>query len=176
MREPWEEFPDIWRNKVAFFTWLRSGLRKAVWQFYPPKLQFKQDQTYKPDENYKGRAKKLVRCALTGAEVGVSSAEIDHIEGHVSLKDWEDVLPFIQHLCASKENMQVVSKEAHKVKSYSERMGITFEQAIIEKQVIALCKAKEDKSFLIERGITPASNANKRKEQLREVLMGESNE
>jgi hypothetical protein len=168
--EPWIEFKDIWPTKSAFFTWLRSGLRKSIWQFYPPKLQFKNSQTYKPSQEYTGRAKKLVRCYLTGEEIAVSYAEIDHVEGNVSLKDWDDLLPFIRHLCASKENMAVVSKEAHKIKSYAERMGITFEEAVLEKKLIEIFKTKKDKQFLSEHDIVPESNAAKRKEQVREVL------
>jgi len=168
--EPWIEFKDIWPTKSAFFTWLRSGLRKSIWQFYPPTLQFKISQTYKPSSEYKGRAKKLVKCYLTGEEIGVSAAEIDHVEGNVSLRDWEDLLPFIRHLCASKENMAVVSKEAHKIKSYAERMGISFEEAVIQKEVIAICKAKKDSIWLKEHGIIPSSTAAKRRKQIEEYM------
>lgn len=169
--EPWIEFKDIWPTKSAFFTWLRSGLRKSIWQFYPPKLQFKNSQTYKPSPEYTGRAKKLVRCYLTGEEIPVSYAEIDHVQGNVSLKDWDDLLPFIRHLCASKENMAVVSKEAHKIKSYSEKMGISFDEALIAKSVIAICKAGKDKQWLIDRGITPLGNAKLRRQQITEEMM-----
>lgn len=102
--------------------------------------------------------------------MGKSAAEIDHIKGHVSLQDWEDVLPFIQHLCASKENMQYVDKEAHKIKSYAERMGISFEEALAIKQAIYLCKNKLDKQWLIERGINPASNESGRRKQIERIL------
>lgn len=170
MSDPWEEFPEIWRNKVAFFTWLRSGLRKAVWQYYPPKLKYKNSKAFKPPENYTGKAKRLVECELTGELLPVSQAEIDHIEGHVSLKDWNDLLPFVQHLCASKENMQVVGKEAHKTKSYAERMGISFEEASREKKAIALQKSKEDFQFIEEYGRIPAKSKEKRREQIIKIL------
>ena len=42
-KQPWEEFPDIWKTKAAFFAWLRGGLRRAVWEKYPPKIKFKNE-------------------------------------------------------------------------------------------------------------------------------------
>lgn len=171
--EPWEEFPEIWRNRVAFFTWLRSGLRKAVWQFYPPKLKYKNSKGMKPPEDYTGKARRVVECELTGELVAISQAEIDHKEGHVSLKDWDDVLPFIQHLCAGRDNMAVVSKSAHKVKSYAERMGISFEEALCIKEAIRLCKEKKDLTFLEEREIIPATSQAKRRKQIENILLEE---
>jgi hypothetical protein len=110
---------------------------------------------------------------LTGEWEGKSKLEVDHIEGNKSLRDWDDVLPFILHLCAAKEDMQLVKKEAHRVKSYCEHMGISFEEALIEKQAIAICKANEDKQWLEAKGVTPASNKTKRRQQIIDVLRGE---
>ena len=167
---PWEEAPHIWPTKSSFFTFLRGALRRAVWEKWPLKLEFKNQVCEPPPEDYKGRAKSGAYCALSGEWTGKSAGEIDHLLGHVSLKDWDDVLTFIQHLCASKDNMQFVSKEAHKIKSYAERMGISYGQAITEKTIIAIFKEKKDIQFLKERGVTPASNATKRKQQIREIL------
>ena len=171
---PWEEYPDLWASKSSFFAWLRGGLRRAIWEKYPPKLEFKNSAAYTPPPTYKGKAKRLGKCALSGDEQPISKMEVDHIQGHVSLKDWEDVLPFIQHLCASKQNMQLVSKEAHKIKSYAEKMGISFEEALIEKQAIQIVKEKKDKQWLQTRGITPAGNAKARREQIVNKLKGET--
>jgi len=167
---PWDEYPEIWKTKSEFFTWLRGGLRNAIWKKYPPKIIYKDSQKYKPDSEYKGRAKNLITCALTGDVISFSSAEVDHIEGNVSLRDWGDVLPFVRHLCASKDNMQVVSPEAHKIKSYAEKMGISFEEADIEKRVISICKNKGDLTFLKSHGIIPAPNARLRRGQVREQV------
>src|SRR5690554_3110739 len=127
--EPWELYPHIWKTKSSFFTWLRGCLRRAVWEKYPPKLEFKNEVCTPPPEGIITRAKTGAFCALTGEWEGKSKLEVDHIVGNASLKDWEDVLSFIQHLCAPKENMQLVKKEAHKIKSYAERKGISFEEA-----------------------------------------------
>ena len=94
----------------------------------------------------------------------------------MSLLCWEDVLPFILHLVPPKGSLQLVDKEMHKVKSYSERMGMPFADALYEKQAIAICKAKQDKQWLSERGITPSSNATKRRAQIIECLKEEKND
>ena len=99
-----------------------------------------------------------------------SKMEIDHIQGNVSLNDWSDVLPFIQHLCATKDNMQVVGKEAHKVKSYAERMGMSFEEALLEKRVIATLKDKRETARLLRENRMIAKNDAERRQKVREIL------
>lgn len=170
MSEPWIEAPHLWKTKAAFFLYLRGALRRAVWEKWPPKFEFKNALCKPPPPEYTGKARTGSYCALTGKWVGKSAAEIDHIHGHVSLQDWDDVLPFIQHLCASKDNMQYVDKEAHRIKSYADRMGITFKEASAIKQAIAICKAKQDREFLAAQGIVPASNAAGRRKQIEQIL------
>ncbi len=170
-KQPWEEFPEIWKTKAAFFAWLRGGLRRAVWEKYPPKIKFKNGECTPPPPSYTGKAKSGTHCALTGEWTAKSYLEVDHIEGHVSLKDWDDVTSFIQHLCTSSDNMQLVGKEAHKTKSYAERKGITFEEAAIEKQVIQIIKNKQDKQFFIDRNLEVPKNAKDRREQILKLLL-----
>jgi len=139
-KEPWEEWPEVWGTKAKFFAWLRGGFRQAIWSKYPGKIIFKNNQCSPPPEGYKGRAKTGTECALTGVWTGKSALEVDHIKGEASLRGWEDVESFVRHLCTSGDNMQLVSKEAHKVKSYCERMGLTFEEGLLEKEVIKFKK------------------------------------
>lgn len=171
--EPWIEYPHIWATKAAFFNYLRGALRQAVWMRWPGKIEFKNSVVDVPPEDYKGRAKTGAYCALSGEWIGKSAAEIDHILGNVSLQDWEDVLPFIQHLCASKDNLQYVSRDAHKIKSYAEKQKITFEEAVAHKTAIAICKAKKDVEWLKDKGIRPDKNGLKRRVQIVNILLEE---
>ncbi len=170
----WEIAPDIWPTKAKFFAWLRGALRRGLWEKQPLKLQFKNEQCQPPPEGYTGRARSGKECALSGEWTGKSALEVDHIEGHKSLTDWEDLAPFIFHLLATKDKMQLVSKPAHKIKSYAERMGISYEEAVIEKQLIALMKAgvEQQKRILLENGFNSdeISNAGKRKALLRDLI------
>ena len=133
-------YPDIWKTKAAFFSWLRGQLRRALWERYPPKLKFKNENCHTPPKGMQTKAKSGAYCALSGQWTGKSQLEVDHIVGNVSLNDWDDFVPFCQHLLTTTNKMQLVSKEAHKIKSYAERYNITFEEAIIEKKVIAFNK------------------------------------
>lgn len=151
--EPWEEYPEIWKTKSAFFSWLRGGLRRAIWEKYPPKIVFKNNKCDVPPESYIGKAKSGTYCALTGEWVPKSYLEVDHIKGNVSLREWEDTLPFVKHLCGSMDNFQLVSKEAHKIKSYAERKNISFDEAYVEKTAIKLINEGTDKDFFISRGL-----------------------
>ena len=157
---------DIWPTDAAFFTWLRGAMRKAIWQFHPIKLKYKKSCVQPPPPEYTGRAKGLIQCALTGEWVGQSMAEVDHVVGNVSMSNVDDILPFLMHLALPKE-LQCVSKEAHKVKSYAERMGISFEEALIEKRAIALVKSGGEQ-WLRDRGVAVL-----KKKDLRKILVHE---
>ena len=173
-KEPWELYPDVWKTKAAFFAWLRGGLRRAIWEKYPPKIKFKNEGCSKPPEDYEGRAKSGAPCALTGEWTPKSYLEVDHIKGHVSLTDWDDVLDFIKHLCGNSGNFQLVNKENHKIKSYAEKQGISFEDALIEKKAIAIIKEKKDKEFFTDRMLKVPSNVTLRRKEIIRVLKAET--
>ena len=134
--EPWEAYPEVWKTKSSFFSWLRGGFRKAIWQFYPGKIIFKKSKLTKPPKEYKGKAKSGAVCALSGVWTGNSRLEVDHVKGEASLRDWDDIVPFIQHLCTTDDNMQLVDREVHRIKTYAERQGISFDDAMFEKKYI----------------------------------------
>ena len=169
--KPWEEYPHLWKTESAFWTYIRGALRQALWMRSPIKLSYKSSVCTAPPKDYTGRGKKGTFCALTGVWVATSKAEIDHIEGNVSLTCWEDVLPFIQHLVPEKGTLQYVDKEAHKIKSYSEKQNITFEEATIQKKAIEILKdSKKCLTWFKERGIIPPSNAKLRREAIIKYL------
>lgn len=177
-KEPWEYYPEVWPTKSSFFSWLRGGFRKAIWQFYPGKIIFKKSKLTKPPTDYKGKAKSGAVCALSGVWTGNSKLEVDHIQGEASLRDWEDVLPFIRHLCTNDENMQLVDRDVHRIKTYAERQGISFEDAMIEKKYVLPFKklnAEQQKKRLTELGIDCIMTTSlKRVEAYRNFLKGEA--
>jgi hypothetical protein len=168
--EPWLWYPDIWPTKSKFYTWLRGSLRKAVWNTSPIKITFKNQNCFAPPDGYDGRAKSGNYCALSMEWEGKSKLQVDHVLGNVPLNDEEDILGFIQHLIPPPNSLQLVKVEAHKIKSYAEKQGITYSEAMREKEVIAIIKSKKEREVLLTAGITPASNAKKRREQLEQLL------
>jgi predicted component of type VI protein secretion system len=79
------------------------------------------------------------------------------------------------HLVPPKGTLQLVDKEMHKVKSYAEKQGISFEEALIEKRIIAIIKNKQDRQWLIDNGVVPAGNQAARRKQIKQ-RMEEMNE
>lgn len=119
------------------------------------------------------------RCAICDGEFKASKekgkrttdTQVDHISGNHSLKTMDDLREFIESMIMVKfEDLQIVCTKCHAAKTYSEKEGCTFDEAVIKKRAIQICNDKQDKRFLTERGITPGSNETKRRAQIEEVL------
>ena len=167
-----------WKTKSALMSWIRGGIRRGLWNKSPIKLGFlnkhrKQIKNPNPRGN-----KPLVwgaMCSLCGVEKVIAQIEVDHKKGGHSLKDIPDIQKFVENIVlVSEDDLQLVCKDCHKVKNHSEKKGISFTDAMIEKRCIAIMKAKQDLQFITERGIIAASNAAKRRIQVMEILSKES--
>lgn len=165
---PWKEYPEIWKTEAKFWAWLRGGLRRGLWEKSPIKISFKNANVSKPPKGLETRAKTGTECSLSGEWTGKSKLEVDHKIGNVSLKAVDDILDFILHLIPSYKDLQLVSKEAHKVKSYAERYGLTYEEALVAKKVIASTKKSTASQIKELTGLgypaSMTSNAKKRRE------------
>lgn len=169
-KKPWEQYPHIWKTESDYWNYIRGSFRR-IWSRYPVKLEFKKKQAYAPPADYTGRAKKMGTCALCGEKnVPISKLEVDHKEQVGSFNTRESAFDWFWELLCEEENMQLVHMECHKIKSYADRMGISFEVAKKEKEVIAICKQKQDKQWLISRGIAPAGNLKDRKKQILDYI------
>lgn len=157
-------------------SWLRGGIRRYLWAKNPVKLEFIKRNRFKiPNPNPRGRVKEVWGgvCALTGETYPIGEMEVDHISGNHSLKSLNDLQSFFEGIVmVTFEDLQLVSKEAHKIKSHAEKMGISFEQAKIEKLVISLDKDDKIVDKLNELGVSsiPSSKI-KRKSLLLNLLM-----
>lgn len=153
-------------------------VRKAIdaaWMTAANKLVFLEDRVV-PDMNPNTRTKWLVQCNHCKKMFKLTDVQIDHRQGEFACTKREDFYPYIlSRLDVNFDDLQVLCIEDHQIKTLAERQGITFEEARLEKQVIAVCKGSTSsvKAFLIERGITPAGNAEQRKKQVREALKQE---
>ena len=157
----WEIYPHIWATESAYMSWLRGGIRRYLWAKNPVKLEFiKQNRVKIPNPNPKGKVKEVWGgvCALTGNIFPIGNMEVDHKEGNHSLKTLDDLVPFVKGIVMiTLDDLQLVSKEAHKIKSYAEKQGISFEEAKIEKEVIEIIKQKKDKVYCIEHNLVVES-------------------
>lgn len=167
----WEQYPQIWKTQATFFSWLRGGIRRSLWARSPIKLEFLKKHRFKiPNPSPRGKLKQVWGgcCAICNNTFPLKEIEVDHKRGNISLNNIEDIQLFIESIVlVSEQDLQLVCKSCHKAKSHAEKQGISFEEALIEKEIIAIIKVKGDKAWLESRGIVPASNAAKRREQIK---------
>ena len=169
-----KEYPHIWKTESSLMSYIRGGIRRSLWNRSPIKIEFiKNNRIRIPNPNPRGKVKEVwgAVCALTGEVFPLNQIEIDHRVGGNTLKSMNDLQSFIEAIVlVTEDDLQFVSKEAHKIKSYSEKQGISFEEAMAVKKAIDIVKQKKDKQFLEERGIIPASTQAKRREQIEQIL------
>jgi len=160
-----DKHPDLFPTEAKFWSYLRGCLRRGLWEKSPMKFKFKNSSAIKPPEGYKGKGRKGHICALTGEWVMTSKAEVDHIEGHKPLLKESDIIPYIIHLLATEDSLQMVDKEAHKIKTHAERKGLSFEEAVIDKKVIEYLKkpVKDVVKVLTEHNLPSNNNTVRRK-------------
>lgn len=170
-RMPWE-IPDTpWKTEAAFMSYVRSGIRKSLWNRYPVKTLFMKANRIRDINPRTGKECFGGICYLTGKFFPQSELEIDHLVGGHSLKSLDDANDFLKGmLYVDYDDLRFVSKEAHKIKSYAERMNIPFEEAKVEKEIIAQMKNKTKVDKLLTKHGLPCNNDKVRREGLREIL------
>ena len=146
LRKMLGEMSHVWKTESAFMSWLRGGIRR-MWSRHPVRIEFmKQNRIRIPNPNKNGKAKEVWGgvCALTGELTPQTSLEVDHKKGNHSLRSIDDIQSFVESiLLVTFDDLQLVSKDAHKIKSYAEKYNMTFEQAKVHKEVIEICKDKQ---------------------------------
>lgn len=154
---------------------VRSAIRSA-WMKSDVKLAYLYSKTI-PDMDDSTRTKWLVQCEICGKHFKLNDVEIDHkYTGNkfpfTKVEHFEDY--FYNILMVGFDDLQVLCKEDHATKSYMEKNGVTWDEAVIQKEVLSIIKQKKDKSWLTCRGITPATSIAKRRIQITEELRKES--
>lgn len=125
-------------NDKAFFTWLRSGLRKLS-RRWPPIYQALA-LAKRPYEGESKRKKFMWQCAKCCGLFDSKAVAVDHKKPAGTLLSLNDLPEFVSNLFCNVEDLQVLCKECHDIKTYIERYGGTESEAIIAKQGIAFSK------------------------------------
>jgi len=176
MREPWG-LGTPWKNSVAFFTYLRGCLRKA-WSTNPIKhnlIKKKRKQIKNTNPNGKKETVFGFTCEMCNTDHVIANGQVDHKVAAGSLRKTEDIQGFVELLLyVTEEDLRLICKGCNSALAYADKNGMSYEDALREKKLIEICKKKKDLKFLKDRGIQPASNASKRKQQVREVLQNEN--
>ncbi|AUR86257.1 hypothetical protein NVP1084O_050 [Vibrio phage 1.084.O._10N.261.49.F5] len=177
---------DLWKGlnengsmtEKKLCTQLRSAIRQ-VWMKHPTKLSLIYDRTI-PDMDDSTRTKWLIECESCHNTFKLNDVEINHKRGENPLQTLEDVLPFAQSILGvSHEDLEVLCKPCHAAFTYSERYGVTLEEAFKEKEVISKLKQTvvKQKAELKKAGFSASetSNEEKRRECYRKLFKGEIN-
>ena len=177
-KEPWINYPHIWKTKAAFLSFIRGGIRRALWNKSPIKLEFiKKYRKRIKNPNPKGRVAEVWggTCSLCKQDFPTQQLNVDHKVGNNSLKDLSELQSFVEAIVLVQENdLQFVCLPCHKIKNLQERTGTDFESARITKEVIAIMNSKTDRQWLEQHGIIPQSNAKLRREQIEKEMKNES--
>lgn len=178
---PWEHSPHIWKTESSFMSWVRGGIRRGLWEKHPIKLEMLTKEVIMVD-NTNPRSKKrfpkvkAYKCNMCKDIKRASEVEVDHLDGHHSLRSIEDIDNFIKGIVlVKKESLQILCKPCHNKKSYAERMGLSIQDAAKELDVVSFkkLKAKEQIKTLNDLGVAPEKNGELRVKQYRSVIFKE---
>lgn len=175
----WKLYPEFWKTESAFLSFIRGGIRRHLWSKNPVKLQFiKESRIQIPNDNSRSMKRFPTvsggRCEMCKGLFKEKDMEVDHRTGEHSLRQISDVQSFVEGVVfVRKEDLAYLCKPCHGIKTYSERYGVSIEEARIEKRVILLVKEGKVLAFLKENGIMPLSTAVKRRQQCLDHLKGE---
>ena len=165
----------VWKTKSSYMSWLRGSIRRSLWSKNPVKLEFiKKNRIKIPNPNPKGRVVEVWGgvCALTGITFPISEMEVDHKVGNFSLRSIGDLESFIKSIAVvTMDDLQLVSKDAHKIKTHAEKNGVSFEEAKADKEAKRLVDNKLDIQFLKDHNVEQASTQAKRRKQIYEILI-----
>jgi 5-methylcytosine-specific restriction endonuclease McrA len=175
--EPWVEHSNIWSTKAKFMGWLRGGIRKALWNTNPVKLNFIKSNRTKIENPKKGRRNKSHVwggiCAICNNEFVLKDLQVDHIHGENTLRNISEIQKFVEDIAVniSDRTLQFVCKECHDVKSYSERYGVSVDDAKNIKKVIKyMALPVKTQKNILEKAMMPNNNAVVRRESFNEII------
>jgi hypothetical protein len=180
-KEPWKVEGVPWKTEAAFWSWVRGVLRKG-WSKHPVKLEYIKNHR-KRITNPKADSRKRFpevwggECEICHKDFAQSELEVDHKGDAGTFRGLSDVEKYIAHLfLVDFESLRLVCKPCHKIVSHSQKIGSSFEEARIEKEIISLMKSKDLLDFLAKHGYseTSVSNIAKRKALVTKILKGEN--
>lgn len=187
----WDYFTHVWKTESQYLSWVRGQIRD-IWKTSPQRLEFlksKKIKTSKYDDNgdpitFKNGKEKLYiayvcedcgkTCYDCDRQGKMKTYAVDHIKGNHSLVSFNQAPTFFEAMLrVNLEDLQILCRQCHDVKTYAERMGISLQDAEIAKIAIKLQNERKDKEFFTDRNLSIPSNAEKRKAAIIEILTNE---
>ena len=178
-KKPWLVEGNPWGNESKFITWVRGVLRKG-WGVHPLKITYKNARKIKV-KNLNPRSMKAhpevfkIQCEKCLSLVSPGEIEIDHkgdYQGRFTCM--EEIEGYARHLYMIDESsIQCVCKTCHKAISHSQKLGVSFEEAVLLKEVIRIDKEESVEdiiAFCQDYEYNDNSTKKKRKENVEAIL------
>lgn len=180
--KPWETYPQFWKTESAYLSFVRGGIRRYLWSKNPIKLDFEKDRKVQiPNDNPKTQKRFPTvvggRCEHCNGLFKMKEMEVDHKTGEHSLRSLDDIQSFVSGIVMiHKDDLALLCKPCHGIKTYAERYGMSLKEAAAMKQVIEMDKknAKTVIAFLTKNGYNAARTKEGRKQQLIEHFTKEA--
>lgn len=153
---------------------VRSAIRQA-WMKSDVKLAYLYSKTI-PDMDDSTRTKWLVPCEICGKMFKLTDVQIDHKLGNHSFTKVTDFENYFNNiLMVGFDDLQILCEDDHLSKTLSEKLGISFQEAVLEREVIKVCKMKAAQidKWLGDRGVKVAKNPQARRDAVRQCLIEE---
>lgn len=179
-----------WKTRASWMNWLRGSIRK-VWSRHPVKIAKLSSSRYKITNPNEASAKRFptvwgADCACCGGTFPLSGGkkegkqkvtmQVDHINAAGTFSDVRDFQGFFERMfCVGIDDLRLVCTDCNKTLALGDRFGWDYDRAKLERKAIEIVKAKTEKSWLLERGIIPASAQANRRKQVVEKLLEERN-
>lgn len=159
-------------TESQYLSWIRSALRSKSLR-WPPRATCL-ELARRP---YKGPMKQQkweYSCALCEGWFKMKEVCVDHFPVAAgSILSVEDIGAFANNLYCEVDNLRCLCKVCHDVHTLAEKLGISFEEAQVEKEVIEICKkpVKDVLQFCADYGrVEGLTNVAKRREAVQSIL------
>lgn len=174
---PWISHPHIWKTEAEFIQWVRGGLRK-LWANHPIRIEFKKKMQIKMKNTNPRSMKRFPEvaaweCAL--CHCLTKTVQVDHIsESGGTFKKMDDIQGYVEYLYyVGDVSLRCLCKPCHDIVTYSQRLGISYNEAANEKEIIRILKQESVKDilyFLESYGYNDCTSSPKRRKALQEIF------
>jgi hypothetical protein len=139
-KEPWKVKGAPWKTEAAFYSWIRSQLRRG-WSRHPIKNLYLQQNRFK-SQNDKGRVVWHLECEQCKIDTPQTKIQIDHLIPAGSLKTTGDLGQFVERLYfVTFDTIRALCIPCHEVITFGERNKIEeFAVAAIEKECVRVMR------------------------------------
>ncbi len=160
-------------TESAYLAWIRSALRSKSLR-WPPRASalVAARQPYYGENKLQ---KWVYQCAICKHMFKGKEVVVDHFPKPAgSILSTADIGPFAENLFCEIDNLRCLCSQCHDVHTLAEKNGITFDEAVVEKRIIEICKQSPNKviDYLAKYGYNGncVSNSTKRKLLVTRIL------